>query len=36
MFTLTSRTDTGFEGGFHDDANRVTGKLDWPPCWYPG
>jgi len=35
MFTLTSKTDTSFEGGFNDDANRVTGKLDGPP-WYPG
>ncbi len=30
MFTVTSKTDTSFEGEFHDDANRVTVKLDGP------
>ncbi len=28
MFTGMSRTDTSFEGEFHDDTNRVTLNLD--------
>jgi hypothetical protein len=30
MSTVTPKTDTSFEGAFHDDADRVTVKLDGP------
>ena len=30
MFTVTSKTDTSFEGEFHDDENRVAGRPDGP------
>jgi hypothetical protein len=30
MFSVTSNTDASFEAEFHNDANRVTVKLDGP------